>query len=360
MSSTSFLLLAGDEMNMNKAVEFLQSIKDNEDIVVIFNNDGDGTCSAALLAKMLAGKIKKKKPFFISQPMPMDKNLVDRIKTTLPNRIIFLDLPVDQQLPILKKVQGICSILIIDHHRFIRDVSSKNTVHMNPRFSSKNIYQSTSYLTYKTCSKISDMSDSMWIAAVGMVSDYDLKDSQDVVAEIKKKYSIEQEKLYDTIFGRIADAISAVNATKAVNCENLVELFMKASGPEDIMANQHVINSYNEISSEMKNIMADFDHSAEHVGKTIFYNVKSKFNLRSPVSTKVSELYPDKIVIIYQKAGNKIKASMRNQSGNNDLTVLLKKAVSGLDAAAGGHERAAGAIVAAKDWETFKERMVVQ
>jgi single-stranded DNA-specific DHH superfamily exonuclease len=51
---------------------------------------------------------------------------------------------------------------------------------------------------------------------------------------------------------------------------------------------------------------------------------------------------------------------MRNQNGNFDLTILLKKAVEGIDATGGGHERAAGALISAKDWEVFKQRMTVQ
>jgi single-stranded DNA-specific DHH superfamily exonuclease len=203
------------------------------------------------------------------------------------------------------------------------------------------------------------MSEYLWLAAVGMVSDYDLIDSSDIVAEIKKIYNSDIE-LYETIFGRIADAVSAVNATKYLQCENLVDLFVSSSGPEKILENHAVMNAYNEIEEELKKVMADFENSAERVGKTIFYNVKSKFNLRSPVSTKVSEQYPDNVVIIYQRAGSKIKASMRNQNGNFDLTILLKKAVEGIDATGGGHERAAGALISAKDWEVFKQRMTVQ
>lgn len=344
---------------MEKAISFLKSVKERDGIIVIFNNDGDGICSAVIMTKLLMKKTKKK-PFFISQPMPMDKNLIDRVKTSLPNKIIFLDLPVDQQPQLLKKVQGLCNILIIDHHRFIKDVSSGNTVHVNPRFRRKDIYQSASYVTYKICSKIEDTKEFIWIAAVGMVSDYDLKDSTDVVEDIKKKYNISEEKLYDTIFGRIADAISAVNATKAMSCEQIVDIFLNAKGPEDIMKNPNIVNAYNEVREEMKKTMEDFDKSAERCGKTIFYNAKSRFNLRSPISTKVSEIHPDKVVVVYQRAGAKIKISMRNQDGTKDLTVLVKKAVAGLEASAGGHERAAGAVVAAKDWETFKERMVVQ
>ena len=37
---------------------------------------------------------------------------------------------------------------------------------------------------------------------------------------------------------------------------------------------------------------------------------------------------------------------------------LLKRAVIGVNASAGGHEKAAGAVVASKDWEKFKEQLM--
>ena len=340
---------------MQQAVNFLASVKGDDAVVIVFNNDGDGICSCSLVLRLLEKRLKKK-PFIISQPMPMDKNLISKIKTTVPSKIIFLDLPVDQQLSVLNSVKPMCDVLIIDHHKPLKNVSSRGVIHVNPRFRRRDIYQSTSYLAYKICSGVSDMHDALWVAGVGMVSDYDLRDSQDVVGELRRAYGL-GEDLYATILGRIADALSSVNATKALACETLVDIVSKASSPDEIVQHAALVQSYRDVEEEMKRIMADFETSAEFRGRAIFYNMKSRLNLRSPFSTKVSELYEDKVVVIYQHAGTRVKASMRNQKGNIDLVALLHDAVRGLDASAGGHERAAGAIVNAKDWDIFKERL---
>ena len=41
-------------IRMKKAVDFLNDISEKDEIVVVFNNDGDGICSCVLLNKFLA------------------------------------------------------------------------------------------------------------------------------------------------------------------------------------------------------------------------------------------------------------------------------------------------------------------
>src|SRR3989338_11066201 len=139
-------------MYMEKAVEFLKNIKKTDNVVIIFNNDGDGICSCALIRRLLAKKGVE--PYIISQPMPPDKYLQKRLQTTIPTKIIFLDMAIDQQPHIVKRFSSISDILIVDHHTIHKNMNGKNIVHYNPRFNGKGIYQSTTYCAYKICSKI--------------------------------------------------------------------------------------------------------------------------------------------------------------------------------------------------------------
>src|SRR3990167_10276763 len=115
-----------------EATDFLKGIKQTDETVIVFNNDGDGICSCSLIVKLFE-KLELRKPYLISQPMPMDKNLVNRIKTTIPSKIIFLDLVVDQQEDVVKKLRGFADILIIDHHVAKKNLNNKNVVYFNPR-----------------------------------------------------------------------------------------------------------------------------------------------------------------------------------------------------------------------------------
>lgn len=345
-------------MTMKKAVDFLKNISEKDDVVVVFNNDGDGICSCVLLNKFLA-KTGRKKPYIINQPMPMDKNIIQRIQTTVPHKIIFLDIAADQQQGILKKLGGICDILIVDHHQVFKDMTGKNIVHYNPRMEKHDVYQSTSYCVYKICSKLEDMSEALWIAGIGMVSDYNLNDSKDLVREIKEKYNLD-EPLYGTKLGRIADMISSTRATNALSCEQMVDVFETASF-ESFEETEHadkMIEAAEIINNEMLALLHDSEEHAEKIGKIVFYNIKSKFNLGSALSTKISEGYQKNLVIIWERTGNRIKVSSRNQAKNINAGRVLQKAASSVGGSGGGHEAAAGATISAENWDKFKELLV--
>ncbi len=344
-------------MYLDKAVEFLTSIKSTDNVVIIFNNDGDGICSCALVKKLL--EKKGVEPYIISQPMPPDKFLNKRLQTTLPTKIIFLDMAVDQQPHIVKKFSSICDILIIDHHSIHKNMNSRNVVHYNPRFNGKSIYQSTTYCAYKICSKIENFSEHLWITAIGMVSDYNLDDSQDIVGEAAKKYGVDK-KLYKSIFGRLADMIAYTRATKLMTCEEMVHLFGSTSFENLEKAKNYdkLLQSFQMVDNEINEIIDDAEKNAEKIGNLVLYNIKSRHGLSSFISTRLSEKYHSKVVIIYEKNKTVMKVSARNQAKKYDVGRLLQKALSGIDGSAGGHEAAAGATMHAKDWEKFKEQLI--
>lgn len=342
---------------MKNAIKFLQSVRPKDNVVIVFNNDGDGTCACVVTMKLLEMR-GISKPFIISQPMPLEKNLISKIQTTVPDKIIFLDLAVDQQPEVIKKLGGIADILIIDHHSIHKDLNSKRIVHYNPRLVKPKIYQSASYCAYMICSNIKDMEKWLWVAAVGAVSDYDLNDSMDLVREVAKKYNISGH-LYKSFLGRYADIISASKATSELTCEKIVDMLASVEDPENPGTSLDKMKSaYQYVKKELSIVYEDMESNIEKEGNVIFYNIQSKYSLRSPVSTRLGEKFPEKIVVVWERRGSKIKISSRHQANNYDIGNLMKKAASGIKAAAGGHGAAAGGIVDAKDWEIFKKRLV--
>ncbi len=343
----------------DKAAKFLEKITDKDNVVVIFNNDGDGVCSCTLLEKYL--DTKGCKPLIISQPMPPEDKLIRKIQTTVPTKIIFLDMAIDQENDFMRRLGHLCDMLIVDHHQVTKNMNKPGIVHINPRISKKDTYQSATYLVYKIISKLGDFSESLWIVSVGMISDYNLDDSLDLVQEVRKKYGIKNEKMYDHDFGRLADMVSAAKATKLLTMEQIVEIFKNIKDPyaiESVRNSDKLIEAYREVENEFLRIRAEFETKTEKTGNVVFYRIGSKYNLRSPVSTMLSEKHPDKLVVIYEKVTSWINISARNQSKRYNTGNLLKKAAEGLHGSAGGHEAAAGAKVPEKNWEEFKERII--
>lgn len=342
-------------ISMNKAAEFLKNTTAKDDVVIIFNNDSDGIASCIVVMKTLE-RNGVKKPYIIAQPMPPDKNLIKIVQTSLPNKIIFLDMAIDQKEDVIKKLKGICDILIIDHHQVFRNLNSNNVVHYNPRFDKPKIYQSTSYLAYKICSKIYDLSQYLWVAGVGMVADYDLTHSKDLVDEAESRYG----PAWKQDFSMLSFMIEAARAMKAMTCEEIVNTLGRYDDYRDFLSSrdaQKMSDAYKELQSEILATFSDAEVNSEIRGGLVLYGIKSRHGISSIISTKLSEKHKNKIVVVYEKTGSRVKLSARTQSGT-DISKLLKKAARGLKASAGGHEAAAGATLNADDWEKFKEHLV--
>lgn len=339
---------------MKRAVEFLKKIKQKDDVIIIFNNDADGICSGVLVEKILY-EVTGKRSYMIAQPMPPEKNLLRKIQSTLPTKIILTDMAIDQQPQLVRKLASISDVLILDHHQLKKDMNSGNVVHYNPRMEKSHVYQSTSYIAYKICSMIKDVQDSLWVAAVGMVADYDLTYSQDVVEEIRKKFDI-QGKLYDSWIGRIADMIEAARSSKAYTCEQMLEIIFSAKSEEDVLKNHVFLEAYKEVQNEIMTVLTDAETNSEITDRIMFYNIKSKYNLSSFISTRLSEIYENRLIVVYQKAGSRIKVSARCQKGMN-VGKIMETATEGIGSG-GGHEAAAGATFDVQSWEVFKNNVI--
>jgi single-stranded DNA-specific DHH superfamily exonuclease len=332
------------------AITFLRDIKPTDGIVIVFNNDVDGICACVLVKKWLAHIGVE--PYIIAQPMPPDKNLIRRIQTGLPNKIIFLDMAIDQQPVLLKTLKGIADILLIDHHVISHDMSEHNIIHYNPRFEDPRRYQSTSYVVYKIVARLMDIDEWLWVAALGAVADYDLGWSQDLIKEAQKHWTIET-------FHKIAAMIESVRVTKLMSCEQIAELVNNSKNPEQLLEAGDFRQAYEKIQTEMAATLLDAETSSEKVGEIVFYGIKSKYNIKSPVSTELSEKWPDKFIVVYEKVGKYVNASVRNQTKRLNVDRILRLACRGIrNCKAGGHEAAGGAQMFERDWPEFRQRLI--
>jgi len=347
---------------MKKAIEFLKALKPTDNVIIVSHNDGDGICSAILMKKFMKKYAKLEPEKVMCQPMPVDKNLPQRIKSYLPNKLIFLDLAMDQQMGVIKELKKYAKILIIDHHQITRKPTG--VTYFNPRERNPNIYRSASYLVYKLCSNIIDMSDFLWFAIVGIVSDYDIKDSMDLIEKAKKKYpeyikKTDQKSIRKSFFGNISDMINAFKAKEKARPEKIIKILESIEEPKDLLYSENamdLISAYKEVENKLSEVKKDIEKNLEVFGKIIFYKLNSGLNLRSAVSTILSEKYLDKLVIVWQERGGEIKLSARNQDKKIDAAAVLQKAVG--TGFAGGHKAAAGATIKKSDWPKFRERLI--
>jgi len=331
-------------------IKFLKDIKSTDGVVIIFNNDVDGISSCAIIKKYL--QTLDVDPYIVAQPMPPDKNLLRRVQTGAPNKVILLDMNIDQMPQLIAKMKSFADILIIDHHIVFNNLNSTSVVHHNPRIDDPKVYQSTTYLAYKVVSKIMDITDDLWVAATGAVADYDLNWSQDVMKEAQKKWNMK-------VFHKVAAMLESARVTRLKTCEQIVNLMIETSNPDEIMADKALLKAYNEINADIDTTIADAEANAEHVGNVILYNINSKYHINSIVSTKLSEKWHSKLLIIWSKAGKSVSGSVRNQDKNIDANKVLRAAAKEIrGSSAGGHEAAAGFTVPAENWDEFRKNVI--
>ena len=87
----------------------------------------------------------------------------------------------------------------------------------------------------------------------------------------------------------------------------------------------------------------------------VFTYPPSKTSFTGYLSTELSYLHPDKIIIIGREKGDEIRMSLRSR----DIAIepILKKALVGLDGYGGGHSHACGANIKMSDLNLFIERI---
>ncbi len=348
---------------MRRVISFLKNMTKKDEPIIIFHNDADGVCSAALMARFLRRRLRKKIDV-MTQPIPLQKNFVSKIKLSLPSKIIFVDLAVDQNPRLIKRLESFCEVLIVDHHPVNHDMNSKKTVHYNPLFTKK-VYQSASYLVFKILSHFPEFNESKnaWIALVGAIGDYDLSNSGDLIRKAKRYYpdvisSLDDETVRNSVFGQIADMIAAGKAVK-MPLEDVERIVEDARTYRDVLENEKLKEAYKTIQSELERIIIDANSKIDPGRKIFFYELKTKYSMRAMVATRLAEIWPEKIVLVWQKVRNKVRVACRNQKVIYDVGKLLRSALTpGMKASFGGHPAASGGVIDEKDWDEFRERLI--
>ncbi len=322
--------------------------------LLFYHRDADGICSAALMLKYFPDF-----QAYARQGPRIEKEFLKEVVEKVPDLIVFIDLPVDQEWKRLEElVEKLpkMRLILIDHHIFEKDLNSKNAVHVNPRFF-EDSYLATSCIIYKLLASLGkDVQPLVWIAVIGIIGDYDLKDCGDVLESCEKSYpgSVGKDPMKSKL-GYASELIcSAVTIKGSEGSEKVLKILLSSSDYRKFLESKRLKVWHKKVKEEMSRAIKDAYKSKEVHSKLNLniYTIKTKMSLTSALSTYFGEKHPDKVVIIRRKADNEWKLSFRNQSGEVNVGNLAKKCVQGIGTG-GGHKKAAGAIVS--DWDKFRE-----
>ena len=308
--------------------------------------------------KLFVERYSKASITLLSQPMPVKRSLTSYVRTTLANKVIFLDLGVDQHPNVVKRLEKDCEILIIDHHNPFRDLTDEHVLHFNPKFK-RNVYLPASYLVYWLCKPIVDLSDKLWIAIIGIVSDYQVQDLREFLLDCKKVYpEIEptQPAIFKTRFGFASELLSYAKAYR-MRCEELVELLCSSDTLDDFLSNEELRKAFEKVQAEIDAILAQARSTPPISNRILLFELKTKFALRSIVATKLSIELPKLIVLVYERSRGRIKLSARTQMRMNLLEFFRRGFQEIKFRSLGGHKNACGLEIDEKDFDDFVDKL---
>lgn len=344
------------------AVKFVLSTKIGERVAIVHGHDCDSVTSAAILFKTYR-KLTGKDPAAIasSSNNELTSDILQRLKNY--DVIVVPDIPVIPKR-VLKKISK-KKILVIDHHP---PTKYSNVTYVNPRLHEKGAYIPVSYLCYKIYRKIFSPDNENWIAAIGTLGDHGVTSCTDLFEELKLKKKkligvkkISDENLYrKSLLGKITKIINAAQVVKGKEgASHAVKILIHSKNYSDVLRDKKLFSWGKKFDGEFGRISKDFRERKILKKNFVIYEVKSKFNLHSSISGYLSQFYPEKILVIYQKNRMCKVSFRRGKNVNVHLGDLAKKLVSGIpNSSGGGHPAASGASFPRKYTEKFLKRFL--
>ncbi len=328
------------EINFQQAKEFLNQISEKDNIAIIHHDDADGFCSGILFQDHCQNKGAKISAFTYSH----SKTKISKLPLYPFNKIIITDISSKgnfEEIAQLKNKQ----ILYSDHHPKAPLPEETLTV-----LTSDKGYIPSSRTAYEL------VGGKKWLALIGVLADAgDLyKENTPFIEKTLRKLNLTLEEFktrYSHIFSN-----TIVHFAKTP--EKTFQTLSKISTLEQIKS----LEKYsNEVEEEIQKFVKEYKTKKETIGNINIYQFEPKFEIKGIVTSILGRTYPEEIImIISNKTSNKnlMGISARHQAKNANLPKLLEETTKDLENSnSGGHLKASGGQIMAKDLEKFKQNL---
>ncbi len=311
----------------------------------LFDNDPDGFCSAVILLK----NFEKGNALPIKSFPDFDDSLLEKIDKLSPDKVFILDKPFkDSTFLGLMKDKEI-GVFVIDHHNveIVDEVKEKMNF-----FSSFPSSEPTSYI----CQKICNNKNTSWISLIGCIHDVFMPD---FVEEFQLDYpemidsSVEISKIkYSSELGKITLILSLALKASNQTIQNLVQLFLKASSPKEILIedknNSYLHKRYNQLNK----IITKNAEKANVYDKFVFLEYSGEYSLSSDIANFLFFKHPEKFIVVCYKKYDVVNISFRGKGAKKFTEKVVEKLEN---STGGGHEIACGLRITRDSFEEFKE-----
>lgn len=355
--------------NLEPALNYIEQIEKDEEVVIIHHWDMDGTASSVIISRILEKerdrpadevKIPDKRAYHLSDG--------DYEKLESADKIIVLDFNLEaDELENMDEEYG--DVLVVDHHSFGRE---PDVNFVNPRTEDTEVYIPCSKVCLEIASEFELEEQMKWVAGLGIIQDFGVDSCPELFEQLKDDYEayfpaeLTQEDLAKNCeYGRYSSVLNIKPYRDSQHFAKLAyEALMKSDDLKELEAQEEyrkVYEVYLEMQEEFNSAVENYEEEREidRQKMIIFFQLESDFHITSSIATNMSTKTPEWIHIVVQKRDGEMNISARCQSGRVDLAELMVNSMpeeaKEHGGEAGGHRKAAGASMDEKYYEEFKE-----
>jgi oligoribonuclease NrnB/cAMP/cGMP phosphodiesterase (DHH superfamily) len=330
-------------------LDYLSKIKEKDNIAVITHTDLDGVASAILIEEVLKSKNAKINSLkFTDYKQGMFEKLEKEFIKGKINKIFILDVNAETDSEGFENLRKEFDVILIDHHP--SDLNGKNIIKTKSA-------DCATFAIYELAKEDFDLEEFIWLVCATMISEYSYKDHPNFEF-LKKHYpEIFIEEIYNSQPGEIAKKIASALIYFKEDRKKVFDLVKK----KDLKG----FDKYQLlIDKEIQSLIKKFKKEAEFFPKQnlYFYYAHPKYSITSITTTILVSQEPSRSFVLVSDIDDEpgfVKISSRSQVETENMNLLMKKGVAGLEnATAGGHVAAAGGRFMKKDLQKFKENLL--
>ncbi|HME86932.1 MAG TPA: DHHA1 domain-containing protein [Candidatus Nanoarchaeia archaeon] len=340
-----------------KIAELKKELDNCQKPVFIYDKDCDGLCSFLLFRKY-----KGEGTGFPLVSKSFEESFIKLIKDEEPDKIFFLDIPTVPE-HVVETLKVPC--VQVDHHLGGEKVHGLKI--FNPRDHKKEDGSPTSAICYNV------VKQNEWIAVTGIVADWHI--TKETKAFAKKHPNLLDPKIkkpdvamFESTVGLLGRIFNFILKGKSSDMHKTIKALMKIKRPEEILDQTTeegalVYKQYYSINERYKEVIiqAEKQVTKEKLIVIRYSGVRhgeGELSFSSELSNELLHKYPKKVLIIAREKNEEMKCSLR--SGKTEIRTKLLKALKGVEGHGGGHDKACGANIKAKDFDLFLRQFKAQ
>jgi single-stranded DNA-specific DHH superfamily exonuclease len=330
---------------------------------LVHGHDVDSICSAAIIYKLLQ-KLKIDTSNVVTESnYSFGIKDFEKVKKVDHKFVVILDIPV-VGVDVLTQLTKFYKVMIIDHHKpkgYVR------VCYINPRIYDDTIYAPTTYIAYKIYESFLNPKDILWIACIGVLGDHGVESCKDIFIKLRKmnpdlfgNSEITSESLFrNSKLGMLTRMIDAGRVVDVKNVDKVFKIITTAKSYKDVERNSFIRKLFKSLELEFEKNLKEFEKNKKVFKNVVFYEIKSKYNLKSSFAGYVQTLFEDKVICVAQKFGEYYEVSLRKgEKLSVDLSKLAETLIEGLkDASGGGHPSASAVRFPSNEIKNFINKL---